>query len=71
MKTRSYQILNFIAINLLLLALYLNFIHKDNNTAPVVPAKETSSQRRTAVQSTHLFTNATPNAVDQRSAALD
>jgi hypothetical protein len=71
MKTRSYQILNFLAVNLLLLALYLNFIHKDNNTAPAVPAKETTTQRRTAAQATHLFTNTTSAAMDQRSAALN
>ena len=45
MKTRTYQVLNFIAINLLLLALYLNFIHKDNNTAPSIPTQGTVHQR--------------------------
>ena len=45
MKTRTFPILNIIAINLLLLALYLNFIHKDNDTLPTIPVKESSAER--------------------------
>lgn len=33
MKKRLSRVLNFFAFNLLFFALYLNFIHKDNNTA--------------------------------------
>ncbi len=36
MKRRVTKVLNFFAFNLLFFALYLNFIHKDNNIAPVV-----------------------------------
>jgi len=32
MKKRISRVLNFFAFNLLFFALYLNFIHKDNNT---------------------------------------
>lgn len=45
MKTRTFPILNIIAINLLLLALYLNFIHKDNNIAPTIPVKQSTEER--------------------------
>ena len=70
MKTRTFKILNIIAVNLLLLALYLNFIHKDNNAAPTIPAKEPTTQRRTSAQSSQLFMNATP-AVSQQATALN
>jgi hypothetical protein len=36
MNKRIYTLLNFIAFNLLFLALYLNFIYKDNQPVPVV-----------------------------------
>jgi hypothetical protein len=39
MKRRIYKVLNFFAFNLLFFALYLNFIHKDNNAAQE-PEKE-------------------------------
>jgi hypothetical protein len=48
MKTRTFQILNIIAIKLLLLALYLNFIHKDNDTVPSIPVKEATTKRTAA-----------------------
>jgi hypothetical protein len=32
MKKRISRVLNFFAFNLLFFALYLNFVHKDNNT---------------------------------------
>lgn len=35
MKRRVTKVLNFFAFNLLFFALYLNFIHKDNNIGPV------------------------------------
>ena len=34
MKKRISRVLNFLAFNLLFFALYLNFIHKDNNELP-------------------------------------
>jgi hypothetical protein len=34
MKNRVSKVLNFFAFNLLFFALYLNFIHKDNNASP-------------------------------------
>lgn len=48
MKTSTFRLLNIIAINLLLLALYLNFFHKDNNTAPEIPVKVTTTEKPTA-----------------------
>lgn len=33
MKSRVSKVLNFFAFNLLFFALYLNFIHKDNNAS--------------------------------------
>jgi formate/nitrite transporter FocA (FNT family) len=41
MKKRISRVLNFFAFNLLFFALYLNFIHKDNNAQPVPVAKTT------------------------------
>ncbi len=43
MKKRASKVANFFAFNLLFFALYLNFIHKDNNSAPVQagPATQT------------------------------
>lgn len=46
MKKRLFRILNFCALNILFFALYLNFIHKDNNTiAPVQGARSASMQQ--------------------------
>jgi hypothetical protein len=39
MKKRISRILNFFAFNLLFFALYLNFIHKDNNGQPAPTPK--------------------------------
>lgn len=50
MKTRITKVLNFFAFNLLFFALYLNFIHKDNTTLPVVPTAPPAA----AVQGTVL-----------------
>jgi hypothetical protein len=41
MKKRISRVLNFFAFNLLFFALYLNFVHKDNNTQ-VLPVNKTS-----------------------------
>lgn len=38
MKKRVRKIANFFAFNLLFFALYLNFIHKDNQTSPSAEA---------------------------------
>lgn len=38
MKKRAFNLLNFLALNVLFFALYLNFIHKDANTLPAVAA---------------------------------
>jgi hypothetical protein len=59
MKTNTFRILNIIAINLLLLALYLNFFHEDNNTAPEIPVKASKEQRIASVQNTNQLINTT------------
>jgi hypothetical protein len=51
MKKRLSRILNFFAFNLLFFALYLNFIHKDNNS------QAAASPRSNAVQGTVLVSN--------------
>jgi hypothetical protein len=52
MKKRLTTVLNFFAFNLLFFALYLNFIHKDNNTQVVLPTQQsTASVQRTVVVS--------------------
>jgi hypothetical protein len=51
MKKRLSRILNFFAFNLLFFALYLNFIHKDNN------APATASPQSNSVQGTVLVSN--------------
>ena len=55
MKRRITRVLNFFAFNLLFFALYLNFIHKDNN-AQAMPAIKTSAVS-TAIKGTVLVTN--------------
>jgi hypothetical protein len=42
MKKRISKVLNFFAFNLLFFALYLNFVHKDNNT-PSLPASRSTA----------------------------
>ncbi len=42
MKRRVTKVLNFFAFNLLFFALYLNFIHKDNNIAPAVQISQSA-----------------------------
>ena len=54
MKKRISRVLNFFAFNLLFFALYLNFIHKDNNTT-ASPAPKTANT--TAVKGTVLVSN--------------
>lgn len=59
MKTSTFRLLNFVAINLLLLALYLNFVHEDNNTAPEIPVKTTTDQRGSSTQHNDQLTKNT------------
>lgn len=54
MKKRISRILNFLAFNLLFFALYLNFIHKDNNAQAAPVAKTTMANN---VKGTVLVTN--------------
>jgi len=70
MKTSTFRLLNFFAINLLLLALYLNFVHKDNNTAPVIPVKNTTEQRAGSKQRNDQLTRAT-TPLDKQRAVLN
>lgn len=53
MKKRLSRVLNFFAFNLLFFALYLNFIHKDNNVVVAVPSKSSTA----TVQGTTLVSN--------------
>jgi hypothetical protein len=54
MKKRISRVLNFFAFNLLFFALYLNFIHKDNNSQSVPASKTTAA---TAPKGTVLVSN--------------
>jgi hypothetical protein len=47
MKKRISRVLNFFAFNLLFFALYLNFIHKDNNNELPAQSSATASIRGT------------------------
>jgi hypothetical protein len=38
MKKRMFALLNFLALNVLFFAIYLNFIQKDTDTLPAVAA---------------------------------
>lgn len=52
MKKRISRILNFFAFNLLFFALYLNFIHKDNNAqAAPSPKTATATSKQTVLVS--------------------
>lgn len=55
MKRRITRVLNFFAFNLLFFALYLNFIHKDNNVQ-AIPAAKTSAVS-TTMKGTVLVSN--------------
>ena len=46
MKKRIFRVLNFFAFNLLFFALYLNFVHKDNNTQ-VLPVEKSTAAAET------------------------
>ena len=46
MKKRIFNVLNFLALNVLFFAIYLNFIHKDINVLP--PASTTVPEKNMA-----------------------
>jgi hypothetical protein len=54
MKKRISRVLNFFAFNLLFFALYLNFVHKDNNVQAIQPPK---SSVATSTKGTVLVSN--------------
>jgi hypothetical protein len=54
MKKRISRVLNFFAFNLLFFALYLNFIHKDNNAQMLPVARSTMAS---TVKGTVLVSN--------------
>ncbi|HEY1114719.1 MAG TPA: hypothetical protein VGE66_14210 [Chitinophagaceae bacterium] len=68
MKTSTFRLLNILAINLLLLALYLNFIHEDNNTAPEVPVKTTTQQPASSRQEGESLTKTATSSTKQAQA---
>jgi hypothetical protein len=55
MKRRVRKVANFFAFNLLFFALYLNFIHKDNSSAP--GADQTDQLKTAAFSGTVLVEN--------------
>jgi hypothetical protein len=59
MKKRISRVLNFLAFNLLFFALYLNFIHKDNNTqaAPAPKATAATSKGTVLVSNPEQYLN--------------
>jgi hypothetical protein len=46
MKRRAFALLNFLALNVLFFAVYLNFIHKDTNVLPAVSASSNHAARQ-------------------------
>jgi hypothetical protein len=54
MKKRISRVLNFFAFNLLFFALYLNFVHKDNNSQTLPASKSTVAS---ATKGTVLVSN--------------
>lgn len=59
MKKRISRVLNFFAFNLLFFALYLNFVHKDNNSqsVPVAKAQAVSSKATVLVSNPEQYLN--------------
>jgi hypothetical protein len=49
MKKRISRVLNFFAFNLLFFALYLNFVHKDNNAQATPVTKSAVASTRATV----------------------
>jgi len=64
MKRRVQKILNFSAFNLLFFAIYLNFIHKDNNT---VAAPETTVVQKTPALTGSVLVNNPEKYLDKKS----
>lgn len=74
MKRRVTKVLNFFAFNLLFFALYLNFVHKDNNAVPVVKGSELPAQitGTVLVENPEQYLNRTTSSLDMpRSASVD
>lgn len=46
MKKRAFNLLNFLALNVLFFALYLNFIHKDTDVLPAVSASSNVAAKK-------------------------
>ena len=62
MKRRIRNTINFLGINLLIFAIYLNFFHRDKMTLPVVsdmkcPAFGDSDNKRLSVKTNETTTN--------------
>lgn len=55
MKSRTFSILNFLALNLLVFALYLNFVHTDNNTAPTVGTEKQTTKESGAAENNDSY----------------
>ncbi len=66
MRNRLRKVTNFFAFNLLFFALYLNFIHKDNNALDTAEAYRTSAPEGSslkqvrAVESTTSYNQISP-----------
>ena len=50
MKKRTLTLLNFLALNVLFFALYLNFFHKDTNVLPAVSAASNAGIQKLSSQ---------------------
>jgi len=44
MKKRVFNVLNFLSLNVLFFAIYLNFIHKDTTAVPVISETTTMAK---------------------------
>ena len=49
MKKRLFRTLNFCALNILFFAIYLNFIHKDQNSIATAEKNQSASMQEGAV----------------------
>lgn len=63
MKKRTFNLLNFLALNVLFFAVYLNFIHKDANTLPTVSASSHAAARSIAA---NTIKNAVQISIQQK-----
>ena len=74
MKRRVSKVLNFFAFNLLFFALYLNFVHKDNNAVPIVKGSHVVAPvtGTVLVENPEQYLNRTSSLNNlQRSASID